>query len=57
MHIHAKYLRPFGLSVDQLSCNCAQLNQSFHYSSTCNDCSIIYDDVVHFGDIKVVEPQ
>jgi hypothetical protein len=57
MHIHANYLRPFNVRIDQLSCNRTQMSHLIDYSFTCNDCSIIYDDDADFGDIKVVEPE
>ena len=56
MHIHANYLRHFNVRVDQLTCNRTQLLHLFDVQLTCNDCAIIYEDDVDFGDVNFVEP-
>jgi hypothetical protein len=56
MHIHANYLRHFNVRVDQLTCNRTRLLHPFDVQLTSNDCAIIYEDDVDFGDVNFVEP-
>ena len=56
MHIHANYLRRFNVRVDQLTCSRTQLLHLFDVQLNCNDCAIIYEDDVDFGDVNFVEP-
>ena len=55
MHIHANYLRPFHVRVDEVKCNCSELQSVLDNRSSCLNCSIIYENDSDFGNVEVID--
>ena len=55
--MHANKLRPYKVRVDAVQCNSLMfVNESECVDTGVNTCSVIYDEDVDFGPVKVVEP-
>ena len=55
MHIHANYLRPFHVRVDEVKCNCSELQSVIDNCFSCLNCSIIYENDSDFGNVEVID--
>src|SRR5664279_601234 len=55
--MHANKLRPYKVRVDAVHCNSLMfVNESECVDTGVNTCSVIYDEDVDFGPVKVIEP-